>query len=113
MQVYFGDNKSEYNIELKFKPDIEKFGGKLVWFFEENMSENEELLTYLKNSKEKDKLIIENYSDKSFVVYGNTKSIKEELKTIGGKFNSNLRNGPGWIFSNKYRDKVNELIERD
>ena len=43
------------------------------------------------------------YSDRSFVLYGNTKPIKEQLKELGGRFNMYLRaaNGltfAGWVF---------------
>lgn len=42
------------------------------------------------------------YSEKSIAVYGETKAIKEELKAMGGRFNSRLTiNGErisGWIF---------------
>lgn len=45
---------------------------------------------------------ITNYSEKSFVVYGDTKPIKETLKELGGKFNMYLRKEnnvfAGWIF---------------
>ena len=51
---------------------------------------------------------IQNYSDKSFVVYGDTKEFKEVLKKLGGKWNRNLSDGPGWIFPNNYRDDVNK-----
>lgn len=38
------------------------------------------------------------YSEKSIAVIGNTISIKDELKNIGGKWNSKLSCGKGWIF---------------
>ena len=44
------------------------------------------------------------YSEKSFMVYGETKDHKEALKELGGKFNNNLANPEGsdkiagWIF---------------
>lgn len=42
------------------------------------------------------------YSDKAIAVFGDTKSIKEELKVMGGRFNNRLTfNGQkiaGWIF---------------
>ena len=47
------------------------------------------------------------YSEKSFVVFGDTKAIKGKLKELGGKYNRNLvdpRTGdksPGWVFSHK------------
>lgn len=50
------------------------------------------------------------YTEKSFVVCGNTKEYKEELKELGGKWNLNLKVGPGWIFSNNNRDKVTTWI---
>jgi hypothetical protein len=46
------------------------------------------------------------YSDKAIVVRGDTKDHKEELKKLGGKYNANLRDGSGWIFSKKNEDKV-------
>ena len=55
---------------------------------------------------------IQDYSEKSFVVYGNdTKKYKEDIKKLGGRFNSNLKDiGPGWIFSNKNREKVGAIF---
>lgn len=50
------------------------------------------------------------YSDKAIVVRGDTKEHKEELKNLGGKYNANLRDGPGWIFSKKNEDKVQAYI---
>ena len=50
-------------------------------------------------------IYIVEYSDKSFVVQGDTKIYKDDLKNLGGKYNARLRNGPGWIFfKNKERD---------
>jgi hypothetical protein len=54
---------------------------------------------------------IEDYSKYSFAVYGDdTKTYKEELKDLGGKYNANLKGKPGWIFSNLYKEKVEEFI---
>ena len=44
---------------------------------------------------------MEKYSDKSFVVKGETTDIKETMKSLGGKWNSRLKCGPAWIFSIK------------
>ena len=41
---------------------------------------------------------IESYSDKAIVVRGNTKSHKEALMNLGGKYNDRLKGGEGWIF---------------
>ena len=58
-------------------------------------------------------LSIENYSDKSFVIRGDTRDVKEELKRLGGKYNSRLRGGPGWIFPKSKRDEVVEFAGDD
>lgn len=51
------------------------------------------------------------YSEHSVAIFGPTKSIKDQLKTMGGKFNMYLRsrNGekePGWIFP---KAKISEI----
>ena len=59
-------------------------------------------------------LEIVDYSEKAIAVFGDTKAIKDELKTLGGKFNPALKhNGEkraGWIFSKKQADKVRALL---
>ena len=54
-------------------------------------------------------LTIEQYSDKAIVVRGDTQPYKEDLKNIGGKWNSALKGGGGWIFPNIKRSNVEEL----
>lgn len=46
------------------------------------------------------------YSDKAFAVIGDTKPIKETLKSLGGRFNMHLSCGAGWIFP---KSKAQEL----
>lgn len=66
----------------------------------------------VKRNMDKEVLLqIVNYSDKSFAVVGDTKRYKDVLKERGGKFNPMLRCGAGWIFSNKYREDIENLIE--
>jgi len=59
---------------------------------------------------------IEDYSDRSFAVFGDTKPFKEELKSLGGRFNKNLKQEgvtmPGWIFPMKNRADVEMILER-
>lgn len=55
-------------------------------------------------------LSLKEYSEKAFAVRGNTKSHKEDLKKLGGKWNNNLKGGAGWIFSKKRLDSVNKYI---
>lgn len=50
------------------------------------------------------------YSDKAVAVFGDTKSIKDELRAMGGRFNSRLTfNGQrlaGWIFSKSQEQRL-------
>ena len=56
------------------------------------------------------------YSEKSIALFGDTKPIKEELKALGGRFNSNLRpfgednRVPGWVFPKKVEEDLKKLI---
>lgn len=56
-------------------------------------------------------IYIEDYSAKSFAVYGETKSYKDLLLKLGGKFNGNLKGGPGWIFKLADKKKVQDFIK--
>ena len=40
-----------------------------------------------------------NYSEKAIAIIGDTRAIKDILKTLGGRFNAHLTCGAGWIFS--------------
>ena len=56
-------------------------------------------------------IYIENYTEKSFVVLGDTRPHKENIKKLGGKWNSRLRdNKMGWIFPMSKRDSVEKYI---
>jgi len=54
------------------------------------------------------------YSEKAIAIFGETKPIKEALKTMGAKFNPFLqRNGvktPGWVASKKQQAIINQYI---
>ena len=61
-------------------------------------------------------LIIADYSQKSFVVFGEeTKMYKEDFKRIGGKWNQNLTLNntsiKGWIFSHKKKADIENFLE--
>lgn len=43
-------------------------------------------------------ITITDYSEKSFVVRGDSQPHKDALKNLGGKWNTRLRDEPGWIF---------------
>lgn len=39
------------------------------------------------------------------------KSFAENLKSTGGKYNKNLKFGPGWIFSKSKKEAINNLLD--
>lgn len=47
----------------------------------------------------------EDYNDRSFVVRGNTRLYKDQLRNLGGRWNPNLKGGCGWIFSKRQHEK--------
>lgn len=55
---------------------------------------------------------VQPYSEKSFAVYGDTKPWAGSLESIGGKFNGNLRDGPGWIFSKSRELELLSFVEQ-
>jgi hypothetical protein len=57
------------------------------------------------------KLFITPYTDKSFVVLGETLEHTKALTQLGGKFNPSLKMGAGWIFSNLRQDSVRKYID--
>ena len=58
--------------------------------------------------------LIENYSERAFIVIGETYPIKDKLKHLGGSFNKGLKhNGNqviGWVFSKKRLNEVSKFI---
>lgn len=50
------------------------------------------------------------YSEKAIAVTGDTKSIKDTLKNLGGRFNPRLTCGAGWIFSKSKESAVRAAI---
>lgn len=49
------------------------------------------------------------YSAKSVAVIGDTKPHKDTLKELGGKWNSRLKCGPGWIYP---KTKIEEITKK-
>jgi hypothetical protein len=50
------------------------------------------------------------YSEKAIAVIGDTKPIKDLLKSLGGSFNPRLSCGCGWIFSKKKLEEVQTAL---
>lgn len=53
-----------------------------------------------------------NYSERAIAVIGDTKPIKEQLKSLGGRFNFRLKCGAGWVFPKSKREEVENLISQ-
>jgi hypothetical protein len=58
--------------------------------------------------------VIVDYSDKAVAVFGETKAIKENLKSLGGRFNPYLNNSgqkqAGWIFPKTKKNELESLL---
>lgn len=50
------------------------------------------------------------YSEKAIAVTGDTRKIATELRALGGRFNSRLSCGPGWIFSKRKEAELREFL---
>jgi len=59
------------------------------------------------------KIQIVDYSEKAFAVIGDTKPIKDKLKSLGGSFNPRLSCGAGWIFSKKRLEDVTKALTEE
>ena len=46
------------------------------------------------------------YSEKAVAVVGDTKAVKDLLKSMGGRFNARLSCGAGWVFSKKKTEEL-------
>ncbi len=58
-------------------------------------------------------MTLKEYSENSVVLrgpIGDTFHFKEDLKRMGGKWNENLRCGPGWIFSKNREESVRRWL---
>ena len=86
------------------------FGGvDYIFYYRETAPENREVSLYTKPEPKQNKTTetetieakgvqIIDYSEKAIAVVGDTRAIKETLKSLGGRFNNRLSCGAGWIF---------------
>ncbi len=96
------------------------FGGvDYIFYYRETAPENREISLYKKpepKQSEPAKAIktegiqLINYSEKAIAIIGDTRAIKETLKTLGGRFNSHLSCGAGWIFSKTKEAAIREAL---
>lgn len=87
------------------------FGGvNYIFYYRETAPENREISLYTKPEPKQNKtnktetikaegVQIIDYSEKAIAIVGDTRAIKDTLKTLGGRFNAHLTCGAGWIFS--------------
>ena len=86
------------------------FGGvDYLFYYRETAPENREVSLYTKPEPKQNKttetetieakgIQIIDYSEKAIAVVGDTRVIKDTLKSLGGRFNNRLSCGAGWIF---------------
>lgn len=98
------------------------FGGvDYILYYRETAPENREISLYTKpepkqNNTNKIEAIeakglqIIDYSKKAIAIVGDTRAIKDTLKTLGGRFNAHLTCGAGWIFSKAKEATLREAL---
>lgn len=55
---------------------------------------------------------IEDYTERSFVVRGDTRPFSLAFKNMGGRWNPNLTDGPAWIFPKTREEEVRNWLIR-
>ena len=95
------------------------FGGvDYLFYYRETAPENREISLYTKPEPKQSKtetieakgVQIIDYSEKAIAIVGETRAIKETLKTLGGRFNRHLSCGAGWIFSKTKETTLREAL---
>jgi len=81
---------------------------------EAKAAKNTDSLITKANSKiTDDNIKLINYTDKAFVITGNTKVFKDELSSINGKWIKLKFGGHGWMFSKKRLSEAAEILGVD
>lgn len=98
------------------------FGGvDYIFYYRETAPENKNVSLYTKPEPKQNKtnktetikakgLQIIDYSEKAIAIVGDTRAIKDTLKTLGGRFNAHLTCGAGWIFSKSKEAAIREAL---
>lgn len=105
---------------IKFKDTFKEFGGKWNsatggWIFNINLQNKlQKFLDLINSDVEKVELTfpkIQNYTEKSFILLGDTKPYKDKIKELGGSWNSKLKDGnKAWVFSLTKRKDVEDWL---
>lgn len=107
------------NDTIKFKDTLKEFGGKwngAGWMFNSTLRNKInkflELINQINSENLSSAPTIQNYTDKSFILIGETKPYKDKIKELGGVWNAKLKDGnKAWVFSlTKQKDVENWLI---
>jgi hypothetical protein len=61
--------------------------------------------------EEKAAVQVIDYSEKAIALVGDTKTIKDQLKKMGGKFNPKLSCGAGWVFPKSKLEEVQKFLQ--
>lgn len=95
------------------------FGGvDYIFYYRETAPENREISLYTKPEPKQNKpdtieakgVQVIDYSEKAIAIVGDTRAIKDTLKTLGGRFNAHLTCGAGWIFSKAKEATLREAL---
>jgi hypothetical protein len=109
------------NDTIKFKDTLKEFGGKWNgsgWMFNSSLRNTINKFLELINQINSEKLIstpvIQNYTDKSFILIGETKPYKDKIKEMGGVWNSKLKDGnKAWVFSLTKQKDVEDWLNNE
>ena len=120
---------------IKFKDTLKEFGGKWNtslggWIFSNtHKAKIQKFLEVIKmhtplssttpvttkplaKSSGNGELLVKDYTEKCFVLYGDTQQHKDKIKELGGKWNANLKDGlKGWIFPMTKKKVVEDFIK--
>ena len=112
---------------IKFKDTLKEFGGKWHsvlsgWIFPNTHKTKLQKFLEVINIQvkggsavkevSKGVLLIKDYTEKSFVLHGDTQPHKDKIKELGGKWNANLKDGlKGWIFPMTKKKTVEDFIK--
>lgn len=89
-----------------------------IFYYRDAAPENREISLYTKPEPKQNKpdtieakgVQIIDYSEKAIAIIGDTRAIKDTLKTLGGRFNARLTCGAGWIFSKAKEATLREAL---
>lgn len=107
-QVHLNEKDPEFMIQDKEGiPDGLDF---IDWISKDDFDEIKKVINFEKENKEKEAFKIINYSEKAIAIVGDTISIKDKLKEIGGRYNPRLTCGAGWIFPKSKKEQLNKIL---